>query len=191
MNNTLDILAIGGLTRDETGKILWASSTSTLIKADGRLIVVDTGGKDMRSALKMSLRQIGVFAKDVDTVVLTHNHSDHKGNVDMFQNAKLYVHSGGDDVPKGAEIIEGDVSIAPGVELVYTPGHTWDSMSVFVDGIDRKYAITGDAVPLQDNIIKGVPPGICVCKDVAMKSIKTICDYADVIIPGHGAPFKI
>lgn len=191
MNNTLDILAIGSLTRDEAGNILQASSTSTLIKADGRLIVVDTGNRDMRPALKMSLRQIGVFAKDVDAVILTHSHKDHTANIDMFQNAKVYIHGGGDDVPKGAEIIDGDVSIAAGVELVYTPGHTWDSMSVFVDGIDRKYAITGDAVPLQDNIIKGVPPGISVCKDVAMKSIKTICDYADVIIPGHGAPFKI
>ena len=191
MNNTLDVLAIGSLVRDESGNILHADSTSTLIKADGKLIVVDTSSKDMRPSLKMSLKQIGVFAKDVDIVVLTHNHSDHTANVDMSPNAKLYIHDGEDVKPKGAEVIDGDVTIAKGVELVYTPGHTWDSMSVFVNGIDRKYAIVGDAVPLQDNIIKGVPPGICVCKDVAMKSIKTICDYADVIIPGHGAPFKI
>ena len=94
--NYLDVLAIGYLIRDETGKILQAHSTSTLIRADDRLIVVDTSSKEMRPALKIALKQIGVFAKDVDTVVLTHNHNDHTANCDMFPNAKVLIHSGED-----------------------------------------------------------------------------------------------
>ena len=189
--NYLDVLAIGYLRRDETGKILEAHSTSTLIRAGDRLILVDTSTKYMKPSLKISLRQIGVFAKDVDTVVLTHNHNDHTENADMFPNAKILIHSGEDRTFKGAEVIEGDATIAKGVELRHTPGHTWDSMSVFVEGVDRKYVIAGDAVPLEDNIRKNVPPGLHVCRDLAMKSIKTICDYADVVVPGHGAPFRL
>ncbi len=189
--NYLDVLAIGFLRRDENGGVLEAHSTSTLIRADNRLILVDTSDKYMKPALKISLRQIGVFAKDIDTVVLTHFHEDHTENVSMFPNAKILIHSG-EDVPfKGAEVVDGDLSLAKGIELKHTPGHTWDSMSVFVDGVDRKYVIAGDAVPLEDNIRKNVPPRLHVCKDLAMKSIKTICDYADVIVPGHGAPFKL
>ena len=188
--NQLDVLAIGNLVRDENGEILEANSTSTLIRADGRLIVVDTSSREMRPAIKMAFRQIGVFMKDVDTVVLTHWHPDHTSNNDLFPNAKILIHSGEDEPFPGAEVIEGDLSLAKGIELRHTPGHSWDSMSVFVQGEDRKYVIAGDAVPLEDNIRKNVPPGLHVCKDLAMKSIKTISDYADVIVPGHGAPFQ-
>ena len=188
--NQLDVLAIGYLVRDDDGRILKAQSTSTLIRTDDRLIVVDTSGKEMRPALRIAFKQIGVFAKDVDTVVLTHHHNDHTGNIDMFPNAKVLIHSGEDRPFRGAEVVEGDVSIAKGVELRHTPGHSWDSMSVFVDGVDRKYVIAGDAIPLEDNFRKNVPPALHVCKDLAMKSLKTIADYADVIVPGHGGPFK-
>ena len=189
---TLDVLAIGSLIRDDDGNILEARSTSTLVKTGNRLIVVDTSTRDMRPALKSSLRMIGVFAKDVDTVVLTHYHDDHTGNNDLFPNAKILIHSGEDEPFEGAEVIDGDATIARGVELRHTPGHTWDSMSVFVEGDDgRKYVIAGDAVPLKDNITQNVPPRLHVCRDLAIKSIKSICDYADVIVPGHGAPFKL
>ena len=187
----LDILAVGDLKRDDDGKILEAHSTSTLIRTDDRIIVVDTSSRYLRPALKSSFRELGVFAKDVDTVVLTHNHNDHTANCDMFPNAKVLIHSGEDHPRKGAEIVDGDLSLAKGIELRHTPGHSWDSMSVFVEGPDRKYVIAGDAIPLEDNYRKNVPPALHVCKDLAMKSIKTISDYADVIIPGHGGPFKI
>ena len=189
---TLDVLAIGYLVRDEEGDVLEAHSTSTLIKTGDRLIVVDTSSRYMRPALKSSLKMIGVFAKDVDTVVLTHYHPDHIENVDLFPNARVLIHSGEDETLDGAEVIEGDATIAKGVELRYTPGHTWDSMSVFVEGDDgKKYVVAGDAVPTRDNILKDLPPRLHVCRDLSMKSIKTICDYADVIVPGHGAPFKL
>ena len=189
--NNLDVLAIGYLVRDDSGKILQAHSTSTLIRTPDRLIVVDTSSCEFRPALRIAFKQIGVFAKDVDTVVLTHHHNDHTGNVDMFPNAKVLIHSGEDRPFRGAEVVEGDMSLAKGIELRHTPGHSWDSMSVFVEGPDRKYVIAGDAIPLEDNYRKNVPPALHVCKDLAMKSIKTISDYADVIIPGHGGPFKI
>ena len=189
--NNLDVLAIGYLIRDDNGNILQAHSTSTLIRTDDRLIVVDTSSKEMRPALRIAFKQIGVFAKDVDTVVLTHNHNDHTANCDMFPNAKILIHSGEDHPRKGAEIVDGDLSLAKGIELRHTPGHSWDSMSVFVEGPDRKYVIAGDAIPLEDNFRLNVPPRLHVCKDLAMKSIKTISDYADVIIPGHGGPFKV
>lgn len=187
--NKLDILAIGSLLRAEDGTILQAHSTSTLITSDNKLIVVDTSSDYMRPGVKTSFKQLGVFMKDVDTVVLTHMHPDHMGNLDLYPNAEVYVHSGNGDVPKGFKTVNGNMTLAKGVELVHTPGHTQDSMSVFVDGTDMKYAIVGDAIPLQENYEKMVPPGICVSKEVAMKSIKTIVNFADVIVPGHGAPF--
>lgn len=184
----LDILAVGNLERDDDGNILQAHSTSTLIRSDDRLIVVDTSSKYLRPALKNSFRELGVFMKDVDTVILTHSHSDHIENLDLFPNAKVYLYAGGEEVPFKHETVTEDIEIAEGVKLVHTPGHTPDSMSVFVKA-DRNYAVAGDAVPLEDNIRKKVPPRLNYDPDLAMQSIKSIVRFADVIVPGHGFPF--
>ena len=184
----LDILAVGNLERDDEGNILKADSTSTLIRAGDRIIVVDTSSRYLRPALKGSFRELGVFAKDVDTVVLTHSHSDHTENLDLFPNAKVYLHAGGEEVPFKHETVTEDIEIAEGVRLVHTPGHTPDSMSVFVKA-DRNYVVAGDAVPLEDNIRKNVPPRLNYDPDLAMQSIKSIVRFADVIVPGHGFPF--
>lgn len=184
----LDILAVGNLERDDDGNILQAHSTSTLIRSGDRLIVVDTSSRYLRPALKNSFRELGVFMKDVDTVILTHSHSDHIENLDLFPNAKVYLHAGGEEVPFKHETVTEDIEIAEGVKLVHTPGHTPDSMSVFVKA-DRNYAVAGDAVPLEDNIRKKVPPRLNYDPDLAMQSIKSIVRFADVIVPGHGFPF--
>jgi N-acyl homoserine lactone hydrolase len=186
--NYLDILVIGNLVRAEDGSILEANSTSTLIRSEQRLVVVDTSSRPSRPAIKTSFRQLGVFMKDVDTVVLTHPHYDHAENLDMYPNAEVLVHSGGED-NEGCTIVEGNRKLFNGVELVHTPGHTWDSMSVFVKA-DLNYAIVGDAIPLEDNFRRNIPPGLNIGADTAMKSIKTIANFADIIVPGHGAPFK-
>ena len=185
----LDILAVGDLQRDDDGGIVKADSTSVLIRASGRIIVVDPSTKYMQPAVKTSFKQIGVFPKDVDTVILTHTHNDHIENLKFYKNAKVYVHSGGDvDVP-GAKVIDDDeFKICEGVRLVHTPGHTMDSMSVFVDA-DRKYVVAGDAIPLEDNFTRNIIPASNVDGALALESIKKIRDYAGVVIPGHGFPF--
>ena len=184
----LDILAVGNLKRDEEGNILEAHSTSTLVRTDDMTIVVDTSSKFLRPALKNSFRELGVFMKDVDAVVLTHWHSDHVENLDLFPNAKVYLHEGGPKVSVEHESVTEDFDLCPGVRLVHTPGHTHDSMSVFVKA-DRNYVIAGDAVPLEDNIRKKLPPALNYDRVAAMESIKSIVRFADVIVPGHGFPF--
>lgn len=185
----LDILAVGNLERDDSGNILEAHSTSTLIRTDDRTIVVDVSTKFLRPALKTSFRELGIFPKDVDTVVLTHCHSDHTENLDLFPNAEIYVHSGApEDLKFRHKTVEGDMQLCKGVKLVHTPGHTKDSMSVFVEA-DRRYAVVGDAIPLEANYLKKVPPALNYDKDLAMQSIKSIVRFADVIVPGHGFPF--
>jgi len=185
--NSLDVLTIGSLVRSGES-ILEAHSTSTLIRADGINIVADTSSRARQPSIKASFKQLGVLPKDVSIVVLTHAHHDHCGNNDLFKKAKLYVRK--EEKIEGDNIVQvsKDIEIAPGVKLVHTPGHTEGSMSVFVAS-DRKYVITGDAIPLEDNYKKMVPPGINHDPEQAMKSIKSIVSYADVMIPGHGFPF--
>ncbi|MDR0198857.1 MAG: MBL fold metallo-hydrolase [Methanomassiliicoccaceae archaeon] len=183
----LDVLTVGALIK-EGGTIIEAHSTSTLIRAGDVNIVVDTSSAEREASIRTSFRQIGVLPKDVSMVVLTHMHGDHCGNNGLFAKAKFLVRKEECPEEKGFVPVGEDREIAPGVRLLHTPGHTEGSMSVIVES-DRVYAIAGDAIPLEDNCTRMVPPGINYDPRIAMESIKSIRYYADIIIPGHGYPF--
>ena len=70
-----------------------------LIRGGGREIVVDTGfsaavaakrGRDHIRCPTSALRQMGVDARQVKDVVVTHLHYDHAGNFDLFPAATLH-----------------------------------------------------------------------------------------------------
>jgi N-acyl homoserine lactone hydrolase len=185
---TLDILTVGELVRDADGRILEAHSTAVLVRSEGRVIVVDTSSSDRRPHLQTAFRQLKVLPRDVDTVVLTHAHYDHTGNIGMFPKAEVLLHAGEEEGIPGARRIDGDLQLTREVRLVHTPGHTPGSMSVFVTG-DRRYAIAGDAVPLKENYLRNRPPGHVCDAVLALESLKKITDYAEVVIPGHDRPF--
>lgn len=187
----LDILCIGFLERDENGELTEAHSTSTLIRTGERNIVVDTSTDYMWPAIKTSFKQIGIFPDDVDTVILTHTHSDHVGNLKRYPKAKVYVHKGGKSDIKDAIIVEDDVfEVCPGVRMIHTPGHCTEESSVFIEA-DRKYVCAGDAIPLEDNLKKNKEPALNTDRRLALESIAKIRDWADVVVPGHGAPFLV
>ncbi|MDR1405159.1 MAG: MBL fold metallo-hydrolase [Candidatus Methanoplasma sp.] len=186
----LDVLAVGSLRRDGEGKILDAHSSSVLIRSGESTVVADTGTEYMRPAIKTSFRQIGIFPRDVDTVVLTHSHSDHTGNIGMFEGADILIHEDECMNVPGSRPVDLDRELAPGVRAVHTPGHTSGSVSIFIEA-DKRYVIAGDAVPTRSNCEKMLPPAVNIDPDLALESIKRITKYADVIIPGHGPPFPV
>jgi len=78
----------------------------------------------------------------------------------------------------------------PGIAILPTPGHCAGAISVFVTA-NRKYVVCGDALPTRENYQKHVPPFINTSPRLAMKSMDFIISWADVVIPGHDAPFEI
>jgi len=184
---TLDMLTVGLLVKD--GDVIKeAHSSSTLLRSDGVTVVVDTSSRERRDSIVDSLRWLDVRPEEVDFVVTTHAHHDHMGNDDLFSAAEFIMHRG--EAPsEGRTVMEDDMmQIAPNVVLVHTPGHSRGSISVFVEG-DQRYAVTGDAVPLEDNFRRMQPPGIHYDREVALQSIKRVGEFADIIVPGHGFPF--
>ena len=71
-----------------------------VLKSEDRLIVVDTGmnaetarqhGHQMLVSLPAVWRDLGVEADQVDTVIMTHLHFDHAGNMDHFPKARFHM----------------------------------------------------------------------------------------------------
>ena len=71
-----------------------------VLRADDRLIVVDTGfseetaakrGRKIMTPVGETLRRFGVDAAHVEDVVITHLHYDHAGNLDLFPKARCHL----------------------------------------------------------------------------------------------------
>lgn len=184
----LGVLLEGFLVRDGP-RVADAGSTVSLVRSSDKIVVVDTGSPKDERRLVDSLRASGVSPVDVDFVVNTHLHVDHCGCNDLFPNARTVAHRF-EDPPVGTMAIQFRTFLLPGVELVPTPGHSRGSMSVFVSS-SRRTAICGDAIPTKENYEKHVPPFINIDRALAIKSMDAILEWADMVVPGHGAPFGI
>lgn len=152
-------------------------------------MIVDTGAGSRMTELTRALAKADISPRDVDAVVNTHLHTDHCGCNDMFVNAKLFAHRL-EDPPLGTvEVEEGSV-LAEGVTVIETPGHTPGSISVLVRS-DVDYIICGDALPTRANYESMSPPAVHVDRRLAVSSMERIIEAADMVVPGHDAPFKV
>ena len=167
----------GSILKDDTGSILDARSSVTLISTGMRRIIVDTGLKGEKTIILERLAERGLKPEDIDSVINTHTHQDHIGNNFLFTRAKVLF-------PK-----EGDL-VAPGVQIMETPGHSMDSISVVVKS-QNVVVLAGDALPTFSNYLKGVPPAHHVDRGLACRSMSRILKIADVVIPGHDCPFSV
>lgn len=181
------LLKPGSILRDESGAILDARSSVTLITSGSKKIIVDTGLKGEDKQIINALAQKGLRPEDIDILVNTHNHPDHPdhtGNNHLFSRAKL-LHP-----------CEGE-TLAPGVRAIETPGHTIDSISVVVSARSRSgrgetvIVVAGDALPTLGNYLKDVPPALHVDRDMAISSMARIIGIANIVVPGHDLPFSI
>jgi len=180
----VSVLKPGSLIRDESGNVLDARSSVTLVTSGIRKIVVDTGLQGEEGLITYALAKKGLEPQDIDTVISTHTHPDHCGNDHLFPCALR-------SVPADGEIL------AAGVWAMATPGHTMDSVSIVVEVTKSAnikggiIVIAGDALPTLNNFLKGVPPALHVDRNLAVSSMSRIIELADIIVPGHDKPFSV
>ncbi len=183
------VIKSGILVRDENGLILDARSTVTLIKTKGRNIIVDTGIIGEENIIIRNLKIESLAPDDIDIVINTHLHDDHTGNNNLFKNAQFIAHEKENPGSKYL-IINGNYHIGNNIEIIETPGHSYGCISIAVKS-KKVYVITGDALPIKDNYLKWVPPGINIGREISLESMKKIVKIADIVIPGHDKLFEI
>ncbi|XP_023397451.2 metallo-beta-lactamase domain-containing protein 1 isoform X1 [Loxodonta africana] len=170
-------------------------SKSALKEAARGPIVVDTGGPWAREALLGALAGQGVAPGDVTLVVGTHGHSDHIGNLGLFPGAALLVSHdfclpGGRYLPHGLSE-ERPLRLGPGLEVWATPGHGGQKdVSVVVAGTALgTVVVVGDVFERDGD--EDSWQALSEDPVAQERSRKRILSAADVVVPGHGAPFKV
>lgn len=166
-----------------------------------------------------ALRKLGVESEDVQIIVNTHLHWDHCFHNDKFPNAKIYVQKREIQfavcpIPTQyvyyespqihltpswvramdrMEIIDGDLQLCEGIDVLLCPGHTPGFQCVLVNTTDGPFLITSDSTGVkeawQDRQTAGLPTpsGIHVNLEEYYETIRRIYPLADQehILPGH------
>ncbi|XP_038588360.1 metallo-beta-lactamase domain-containing protein 1 [Micropterus salmoides] len=177
------------------------SQTDGTFKADGtitlitgpRTILVDTGGPWDRDFLLMKLKERSLAPGDINLVVGTHGHSDHIGNLSLFPSAVVIV---GYDISEGDtyrpnKLAEGHAyTIDEHVSVVPSPGHSGQDVSVLVKGTSAgTVLVAGDLFERcsDEDSWRDQSMNTSVQELSRQEALRIV----DVIIPGHGLPFKV
>ncbi|XP_058451168.1 metallo-beta-lactamase domain-containing protein 1 [Malaya genurostris] len=186
-------------TEDGDDSVMIANCTCTLIKSHDCNIIVDTMTPWDGDLLLQRLQESRLTPDDITWVVSTHGHSDHLGNNNLFLKAKHIV---GTNVSQRNRYFVHDFGNAPyrltdTVEIIGTPGHTLSCVSLLVRASNLAptglVAIVGDLFERHQDIADERLWLDAGSEDPAAqrRNRAKLATLADVIIPGHGAPFPV
>ncbi|NWU51465.1 MBLC1 protein, partial [Dromas ardeola] len=184
-----------GYSRPHPDGTLRADGTVTLVAGGPVTALVDTGGPWGQRRLLGHLAELGVSPRDVTHVVCTHGHSDHVGNVNLFPEATLVM---GYDVCRGAGCYVPNglakgwpyVLDAGRLEVVATPGHTLAHVSLVVKGTSLgTVVVAGDLFEAEEDEEQW--RALSEDPEKQERSRRRVVAMADVIVPGHGPPFRV
>jgi glyoxylase-like metal-dependent hydrolase (beta-lactamase superfamily II) len=177
-----DLLLQGGLSEPDGG----VASSCSLIREGDRVIVVDPGMAVDDAAILVPLGALGVGPGDVTDVVLGHHHPDHTLRAGLFPNASVHDHWA---TYRGTDWQDADAEgreLTPSVRLWRTPGHTAEDIATLVGTPGGLVVLTHlwwNAEGPADDPVAEDPAALHASRE-------RVLAVADLIVPGHGAPFR-
>jgi len=188
------ILVEGYAKRLERG---WAaSSTACLIQTENKRIITDPGCN--RTKLLGALNREGLGTDDMDYVFLSHCHLDHILLAGIFAKAK-FVTSEMNFIYNEDLILAFDRHVlGRDIEIIETPGHLSEHLSLLVDTSAGTMAIAGDTIWWEDGEEQSFSldqedhsQGKGLDMEKLVNSRRKLIKAADYIIPGHGQMFEV
>jgi glyoxylase-like metal-dependent hydrolase (beta-lactamase superfamily II) len=164
------------------------ASSIVLVRDADANIVVDPGMVARRALILDPLRELGVAPEDVTHVFLSHHHPDHTMNVALFPNATVVDFWARYEADLWLDHDGDGWQMTDHSALWLTPGHTEQDASLIVTADDGVYALTHlwwrpDRTPEVDPVAPD--------QAVLEASRARVLAAADVVIPGHGEPFRV
>ncbi len=158
----------------KTGNDLLFTQNICAIRSVDQIILIDTGLplESETSPLLEGLKAVGIAPEDVNIVFFTHRDGDHVGGTltltgeAVYKNARhIMARTEYTDFAKDEaraeffqkrfavlvrknllEIVSNDASIAPGISLVFTPGHRSGATSVLLESEGHKVLLLADTM---------------------------------------------
>ena len=199
------------------GKRIWIPIYAFYLEGGKENILIDTGLEQFMVPDEVAhkyeleilefedaLKTVGLHPEDIDIIIHTHLHNDHcendykcsrakiivqKAEYEFFLNPHPLDHRYYPDILDGLdiELVEGDVHLMDGIDLIFTPGHTPGGQSVAVQTSAGRAIITGFCCNDRNFPAVGpaITPGVHTDAIAAYDSIQKIKEMADIIIPIH------
>ncbi len=157
---------------DNPGPMTLSGTNTWVLAVSGRRVVVDPG-----PLLDDHLTRVAALGP-VDLVLLTHRHPDHAEGVGRF------VELTGAPVLDRASFGVSGASVASGVDVLHTPGHTGDSVSFVVSAEGATAVLTGDTILGHGSTVVAHPDGRLADY---LQSLRQLAELGDIaVLPGHG-----
>jgi N-acyl homoserine lactone hydrolase len=191
-------------------------STVSLLRGEGRVILIDVGAFGIRKELALQLGRRGVKPADVTDVVLTHAHYDHAVNFTLFPNARVWIGAhelqwaaaqppGFNPLPElyvrelagSAQVrrIDGAGEFLPGLQAIPAPGHTPGHLLFYLTSSAAPMLFTGDAAKNRAELLSGE---VDASEDHAQsrESLEVIWRYwraqpGTLLVPGHDLSMRL
>lgn len=187
-----------------------------LIRIPGKNILIDSGFFNDSYKKKFGfvsfespdklLKKCGMDPKEITDILLTHFHFDHAGGIFLFPSANIHIQNHDYDLLKKQiyfpnqssylnklgktdrlHSFDGTFSLSPGLQILFTGGHTPGSQALEWVASDRKqFLITGD----ECYFIEECNNGIGLPKEAAF-SLKRNRDFIDYVRVLNGKGTKI
>jgi glyoxylase-like metal-dependent hydrolase (beta-lactamase superfamily II) len=185
----VDVLLKGYDEGELTDKFQKYACSTTLVRADGRNIIVDPGTHKDQKLYIDALKSFDLTLSDIEYVFITHEHLDHSRDIALFPNATVIdgqgFHKGDEHNFSEDETLE----LFKGVVRIATPGHTKHHASLIVDTKDGKVCVAGDVWWYED-FTPAIDP-YAVNQKALENSREMILEMVDFVIPGHGGLTKV
>ena len=191
---TIKVLIEGYAKELEKGWV--ASSTTCLITTKNKKIITDPGCN--RKKLLEALKKEGLTTDDINYVFLSHCHPDHILLAGIFEKAKYVTFDSNLIYDKDLLLAFDKHVLGKDIEILETPGHVLEHLSLLVNTPKGKVAIAGDVIWWIDNekqVVDINQKDHSQAKGMNMETLiesrKKLLELADYIIPGHGKIFKV
>ncbi len=180
----------------QQGKGWLANATVCLVTTDKYKIITDPGCN--REKLLEVLNKEGLSTKEIDYVFMSHKHPDHILLAGIFENAKHITYD--TNLMFNSDLItEFDKhELGEDIEIIETPGHVLEHISLIVNTQQGKVGIVGDVIwwlDSEEQVFNLEQKDHSQAKGMNMQELiesrKKVLTMSDYIIPGHGKMFKV